>query len=251
MFLLDILYISFVNYLIFNMTFYISNFLLFLIDYFKLFVELKIQKNKLININIDSIYKKIFPLVLQNSLLSIIPAILVMGMYELTYFENINNPNNPNNYNNYNNTNCSESSNNFHVSKFVYDIIIARLLSEIFFYCTHRLCHINYLYQSIHKLHHEITIPIGLSALYMTIADLYIGNIIPTYLPMLILQCHPVTIKFWMITTTLNAVIFAHSGFQGLANSHDYHHSHFNKNYGTDLFMDKIFGTYYDETINN
>ena len=222
MFLLDILYNSFTNYLIFNLTFYISNALLFIIDHFMLMTKYKIQENRMqTNEMLKYTYKKTIPTVLQNSLINIIPIFLVAGTYETNYKES------------------------FSVFKFGYDVLIARILAEIFFYTAHRMFHLNTLYQKYHKKHHEITSPVGITSIYMTVPDLYFGNILPVYLPLLILNAHPITIKFWIVATTLNTIFFAHSGFDKIANSHDYHHSHFNKNFGTDLFMDKLFGTHH------
>lgn len=221
MVLLTMLYNSFINYLIFNLTFYISNGLLFIIDYFKLLTKFKIQDTIITTTNvIFDTYKKTINVVLKNSLINIIPACVLLGLYETNYMYP------------------------FALNKFVFDIIIARILVDVFFYVIHRILHLNFFYHALHKKHHEITTPIGVASIYMTITDLYIGNILPIYLPLFILYSHPITIKFWMIVTTLNTVVFAHSGFQQLANNHDYHHSHFTKNFGTDLFMDRVFGTH-------
>lgn len=222
MFLLDILYNGFINYLIFNLTFYLSNTLLFIIDYFQLFTKSKIQKYKIMSTNVVmDTYKKAIYTVLQNSLLYTIPVFVFLGAYDTIY------------------------KNDFSIIKFCYDIFIARILIEILFYLIHRIFHSSFFYQRVHKKHHEITTPVGITSIYMTLPDLYIGNILPVYLPLFILYSHPLTIKFWIIATTINTVIFAHSGFEDISHSHDYHHSRFDKNYGTDLFMDKLFGTSY------
>lgn len=223
MFLLDVLYYGFINYLIFNLTFYISNALLFIIDHFMLLTKYKIQENKILNSDvIENTYKKSIYIVLQNSLFYMIPVFLISGAYEVGYRDS------------------------FSIIKFFFDIFFARILLEIFFYSIHRMFHLGIFYQKFHKKHHEITTPIGITSIYMTLTDLYIGNILPVFLPLFILNSHPITLKFWIIATTLNTVLFAHSGFKQIANSHDYHHSHFDKNFGTDLFMDKLFGTHHD-----
>lgn len=221
--LFNILYYSFMNYLIFNFTFYISNIILFIIDHFKILDKFKIQQNKIQTTSvIDDTYKNSLYVVLWNSLICIIPGLLFVGAYENAY------------------------EGDFTIIKFGFDIMFARILTEILFYTIHRICHLSPFYKYIHKKHHEIITPVGITTLYMTPIDLYIGNILPTYLPLYILHSHPITIKFWIIATTINAVVFAHSGFKKIANSHDYHHSHFNKNFGTDLFMDRLFDTEYE-----
>ena len=77
----------------------------------------------------------------------------------------------------------------------------------------------------------------------MTFIDFYIGNILPVYLTLYIVGAHPFTIKLWLVFTTANTVIFSHGGFD-LVDFHDKHHMMFNKNYGIDIFMDKLFGTH-------
>jgi len=220
MIILEVLHNSIINYLIFNLTFYLANGLLFLIDYFKLFVNMKIQTDKTINTNVlMDTYRKSLSTVLQNTLIYIIPIICVFALYEETY------------------------TGEFSLLKFMFDIGICRILTEILFYSVHRIFHMNMFYQYVHKKHHEITTPIGISSVYMTFIDLYIGNIMPVYLPMILLNAHPLTIKIWIFMTTMNTIIFAHSGFKLIAEAHDYHHSNFTKNFGTDLFMDRLFGT--------
>lgn len=216
---MDIFYNSLNYYLIFNITYHGSSLILFLLDYFKLFINYKLQKDR-IEIMINS-YKKILPVILRNTLVGIIPTFLIVGYYESMY-ESI-----------------------FDYWELLINLPLALIMTDIFFYCAHRLLHIPPLYKLFHKKHHEIIAPIGLSAVYMTIIDLYIGNILPVYLPLFILKAHPITFKIWMILTTFNTVIFAHSGFVFLAKFHDYHHSNFSKNYGANIFMDRLFGTYH------
>lgn len=214
--IIDFLYNSLVGYLVINAAFYISGAILFLIDYYKIFINYKLQ-------SIDTIptYKKCIGTVLRNTLIFGIPLALLFGVYECNYVID------------------------FTIRKFVTDTVLCRIFTEILFYIIHRTFHLNIFYKHIHKKHHEIIAPIGISAVYMTVIDFYIANILPIYLPMIILGAHPITIKVWGIITTLSAVVAGHSGFKYISNTHDYHHSLFTKNFGTDLFMDKLFGTAY------
>lgn len=215
----NILYTSFINYLIFNFTFYVTNALLFIIDYFNLFAKYKIQTKD--HTEIINMYKNTIGCVMQNTFIYIIPVICLFSVYEINNIEE------------------------FSTNKCITDFIICRILLEILFYAAHRILHMKPFYKYIHKKHHEIHAPIGISSAYMTVSELYIGNILPLYLPLLIVNAHPITIKLWMVFTTINTILFAHSGFKFLASAHDYHHLNHNKNYGTDLFMDRIFGTSY------
>ena len=213
--MINILYNSFMSYILFNATFYITNAILFLIDYYKLLINYKIQ-----TVDVMTIYKKCIPTVLCNTLLCTIPLTLIFGFYEFHYIGD------------------------FTLCKFTMDIGLSIVLTEILFYCIHRIFHLKMFYQFIHKKHHEITAPIGISTVYMTHIDFYIGNVLPIYLPMFLLYAHPLTVKLWGIITIINAIVIGHSGIKNISESHDYHHSLFNKNYGTNLFMDKLFGTF-------
>lgn len=216
--LLKLFYNTFVYYLLFNFVYYLSSGILFLIDYFNFFPHQKIQSNSK---NLMDSYKKCLSCVIKNTLLYPILPIFLFTWYETT------------------------EEKQFDIIKCVLDIIFTMIIADILFYTIHRVFHIPLLYKYFHKKHHQIVAPIGISAVYMTPVDLYIGNILPIYIPLLVLGAHPITTKIWIIITTVNTIIFAHSGFKGIADFHDGHHSLFNKNYGTNLFMDKLFGTYH------
>ena len=50
------------------------------------------------------------------------------------------------------------------------------ILIEFLFYSTHRIMHIGFLYKRYHKKHHEIPIPVSISALYLHPVDLIFSN---------------------------------------------------------------------------
>ena len=166
----DILYNGFINYCIFNTTFYLINIGLFIIDYKGYFSSDKIQKNDKIMI----VYKKCITNVLFNSLIGIIPAVLLSG-----YYESISSSSSS--------SLSSLSSSVFSYKTAIIDMLIARILMEILFYTCHRLFHLPIFYKLFHKKHHEIKNPIGIAALYMSLIDLYIGNIFPLYFPLIII----------------------------------------------------------------
>ena len=81
-----------------------------------------------------------------------------------------------------------------------------------------------------------------MEALYLHWFDLYFGNIIPIYLPIINtnLQIHLI----WTFMIIANTLI-SHSDlfyFYHYDNHND-HHKHFNCNYGISCGMDKIFKT--------
>ena len=70
-----------------------------------------------------------------------------------------------------------------------------------------------------------------------------IGNVMGVIIGPAITNCHPYTAAFWM-TYSLVATAGSHSGYYILgAENHDWHHEHFDYNYGVSVFMDKILGT--------
>jgi sterol desaturase/sphingolipid hydroxylase (fatty acid hydroxylase superfamily) len=165
-------------------------------------------------------YNKVINTVMINTFVYSLPIIFYAGYYDTLFI------------------------NDFSLLKCLFDLGFALLCIDPFFYFSHRLLHVNPLYILFHKKHHEITKPVGMSALYTSCVEFYVGNILPIFLPLYIVGSHPITIKLWLMIIVINTIIFAHSGYKKLADFHDKHHQHFVKNYGTDMFVDKLMGTY-------
>ena len=242
---MDILYNSFVYYTLFNVTYYTLSLVTFLCDYNTIYeprnkiiideIELNeynqtspiyspytLFKSQQTNHNeIMQTYNKIITTVTMNTFVYSIPFIIMGGYYD-TLFMHIP----------------------FTITKFICDIFITLVCIDPLFYLSHRILHINILYKLFHKKHHEITKPVGMSALYTSVTEFYVGNILPIFLPLLLINAHPLTVKIWLIIILINTIIFAHSGYKQLADFHDKHHKCFTKNYGTDMFVDKLLGTY-------
>lgn len=218
--LLQILNIFFNFYVLFIASFYGPALLLLLFDYITFLPNFRIDRKT----NIINTYKKCINTVLINTFLSSIPPILFLSIFIYTF---------------------DLDKQQFIFSKMFLDVVCATILVDITFYMMHRLLHTRILYKRFHKKHHEITEPVGISALYMTTMDMYFGNILPIYLPLMIMFPHKITLQFWLVFTTVNTVFGAHSGYVKIGTFHDDHHKLFCKNYGTDIFMDKLFGTNY------
>ena len=201
--------IATISYSLFLTSYYVPSLILYLID--------KYNRHNITD------YNKCFTVVLFNTLFGIIPGLLTITWYIGNY-----------------------SSPVFSFYKMITDLIISTLLVDVFFYSCHRLLHTKPAYKKFHKLHHKIKEPIGFGSLYSTLVELYVGNIIPVYLPLLLLSSHCITLYAWIIITTLNTVILSHSGYKQLSRSHDLHHEKFNVNYGVLYIMDKLFGTYHE-----
>ncbi|GBN08928.1 Fatty acid hydroxylase domain-containing protein 2 [Araneus ventricosus] len=111
-----------------------------------------------------------------------------------------------------------------------------------------RLLHQPSFYKQIHKVHHEWTAPISISALYGHPVE-YIFSILATAsIGPLLLGSHVATIWLWF-SFVLASTLIAHSGysypFPASPTAHDIHHSKINANFGLWGIMDRIVGTDY------
>ena len=70
---------------------------------------------------------------------------------------------------------------------------------------------------------------------------MYFANILPLYLPLLIVSAHNYTIMAWIIAININTVIISHGGIKRLSDFHDNHHKYFNMNFGMNMIMDYLF----------
>jgi sterol desaturase/sphingolipid hydroxylase (fatty acid hydroxylase superfamily) len=108
------------------------------------------------------------------------------------------------------------------------------ILSLIFYY-VHRILHTPYLYKRIHKVHHSWQTPVGCSAIYAHPIEHLLNNILPVFIPTLILKMHPIYLNIIVFITTMNSVN-VHSGYNFVnAQEHDDHHKYFLCNYGAGL----------------
>ena len=102
--------------------------------------------------------------------------------------------------------------------------------------------HTKYL-KKYHNVHHEIIIPIGISALYAHPIDAFLGNILPMGITPIVCGFHPITIHLLITYILFLTIVLGHSNIKGLTNTHDLHHKYKQYNYGSSR-VDKLFGTY-------
>ena len=219
---MDYLYNSLIYYAVFNITYYASSFITYLYDC-NIDSECNSDnKNQLTcKDELTNTYNKIKSTVLLNTFVFSVPAILFAGYYD-TYI----------------------MTGPFIISKCLLDIIFALICIDPFFYGTHKLLHHKVFYERFHKKHHKISKPVGMAALYTTVTEFYVGNVIPIFLPLYIVGAHHLVVKLWLIFIIVNTIFISHSGYKKFGDFHDKHHQYFTKNYGTDIFVDKLLGTY-------
>lgn len=132
----------------------------------------------------------------------------------------------------------------------LFHIPISIILIDIFFYICHYTFHtykfIN-LYR-FHKTHHKIKKPVSITSLYFHPIDLVFGNILPLFLPILVLRSSLPILYLWTVFTIAETTYWSHSGIKDRCENHDLHHKYFKYNYGSGTYLtDKLFGTYITE----
>ena len=144
---------------------------------------------------------------------------------------------------------CLESLSSFSISHILH-LPISLLLIDFTFYAFHYLFHTQKflgLYR-FHKIHHKIKRPVSITSIYLHPIDLFFGNIVPLYLPLILLQTSFPIWLFWTFTTIFETTYFAHSGFKDRCENHDIHHKYFKYNYGSAAYLsDRLFNTYKSE----
>ena len=129
---------------------------------------------------------------------------------------------------------------------------ILSLLHDLYFYITHRLLHIPWMYRRFHSIHHASIQPSPWASFSFHPVESVI-EALPIPLFSLILPLHPVVIISYLTLMTLSAII-NHLGFEVMplklqrwlisGTHHSSHHRNFNSNYGLFYtFWDRLLGT--------
>ena len=130
------------------------------------------------------------------------------------------------------------------VSSFGTYIVVA----ELWFYSWHRLMHkYDFLYNNFHKMHHTITAPTAVTAIYAHPVEHVILNFPTLSLGPFLCQSHYSLWCLWSLSSTI-ATCHAHSGwhlpFWGSPEVHDFHHSYGTENFGIATgILDELFHT--------
>ncbi|XP_071951503.1 fatty acid hydroxylase domain-containing protein 2-like [Antedon mediterranea] len=126
------------------------------------------------------------------------------------------------------------------------ELAVFLIVEEIGFYYSHRLLHHPLIYKHVHKLHHEWTSPIGLTAIYAHPVEHIVSSLLPSSLGPIIMGSHIATIWMWfimVISSAVNAHCGYHLPFFPSPEAHDFHHLKFTNCFGTLGILDRLHGT--------
>lgn len=118
-------------------------------------------------------------------------------------------------------------------------------ISNLIFYCIHRLLHTKLFYKYIHYKHHEYIIPIAPAALYSHPLEHIICNNLAFMIPYILIGLRYDFLLLSIILGSINTT-FSHTKYiESINMNHYIHHKKFNYNYGFGTTLDKIFRTQY------
>lgn len=129
------------------------------------------------------------------------------------------------------------------------------LLTEIWFYYSHRIMHTKYFYKW-HKDHHNFIISYGLAGLYCSPTEMIFVNQLSVAIPFQLLGFSFKELVIINILVALN-ILKSHAAFGYRDNSplylkeislHDIHHSRLNCNYGIFCILDRLHDTFQDKS---
>lgn len=118
------------------------------------------------------------------------------------------------------------------------------VLSEIWFYSTHYVCHVvPWLYKWVHKTHHRFNIPVALTTFYCSPVEMIVVNSGTAMVPTIILYLlgFPLTIQLYRVWV-ISGIVFGVTSHSYEDQKHTVHHKRRDVEYGY-LFMDWLFGT--------
>lgn len=145
----------------------------------------------------------------------------------------------------------------------IFQVLGCVIVDDFVFYISHRLLHTKYLYQLIHKQHHEYKHTISLSSEYAHPIEYLIGNLLPSSVFPFILNynMHFTTYITWLVTITFESSD-GHSGYDFSwsphrilpfnigAEYHYFHHLQFTGNYSSEFYhWDYLFETLNDDYL--
>lgn len=120
-------------------------------------------------------------------------------------------------------------------------LVAAALITDILFYCMHRLFHGKLLYRRFHFVHHAQEASAA-GSLCAHPVEHFFANALPVVLAGSLTGMSTYAFTLWIIIATTNNIL-GHMPSRGKL--HIIHHKKLNKNYGVGFFVaDRIFGTF-------
>ena len=117
------------------------------------------------------------------------------------------------------------------------------LIVDFWFYWTHRAIHHPLVYKHIHKFHHRFKAPTAVASMYANPIEFAIGNLLGVVFGPYLTGAHPYTAYFWVVNA-LWSTGGSHSGYLFFdCETHDWHHEHFDYQFGVMGMWDAICGT--------
>lgn len=120
------------------------------------------------------------------------------------------------------------------------------VLTEIWFYISHRILHTRLFYKHIHKLHHHFVTPFAITGIYAHPFEFAFGNALSIALGPMLLSPHMITIIVYLSIAMFNVCV-SHSSYNFgnwlSSEFHDTHHRLPDVNFGLFGIMDYLFKT--------
>lgn len=114
---------------------------------------------------------------------------------------------------------------------FICNCIMWLIITDALFYILHRSLHHPKLYH-LHKLHHQYKYTYGPTAIYSSISEFYISNILPNVIAFETLQLSLSEMTTIIVFQTFYTVIVSHSGYKIFEKGHLKHHLRNKEPYG-------------------
>ncbi|ELT89490.1 hypothetical protein CAPTEDRAFT_172660 [Capitella teleta] len=212
-----------------TVSFWIFNALLMILDYFswpKVLLKYKIQEDKNMPVDGQKMMKAVLWVMFNQTVIGI-PFIYISYLMML-----------------WRGCDFGPVLPSFHC--LLFHISLCILVEEVFFYYGHRLFHTPMLYKRIHKMHHEWTAPIGITALYAHPVEHVLCNLLPPVLGPIFLGSHIAAAWIWFALALISTTV-SHSGYHlpllPSPEAHDFHHAKFVNNFGVLGVLDHLHGT--------